>query len=95
MAAESIRVEVVHALPDRAWSARLELPVGATAADALARSGFAATIPGYDAGALSLAIFGKTASAATVLRAGDRLELLRPLLADPKQARRRRADRKH
>ncbi len=91
MQAETIRVEVVYALPQHAWSAVLELPRGATASDAIARSGYAIRIPGFDAATLGCAVFGKTISAATILRDGDRLELLRPLIADPKQARRARA----
>ena len=94
MPADTLRVEVIYAVPDRAWSARLDLPVGATAADALERSAFAATVPGFDAAVLSFAIFGKPVTAATRLRDGDRLELLRPLVADPKQARRERAGRR-
>lgn len=86
-----LRVEVVYALPGRAWSARIELPGGATAAEAFAKSGLQASIPGIDAAALAFAVFGQAVSANTVLRDGDRLELVRPLVADPKQARRRRA----
>jgi len=93
MPAEPIRVEVIHALPHRAWSVVLELPAGAIASEAVARSGFATQVAGFDTAGLSYAIFGKTITATTVLRDGDRLELLRPLLADPKQARRARARR--
>jgi putative ubiquitin-RnfH superfamily antitoxin RatB of RatAB toxin-antitoxin module len=88
-----MRVEVVYALPDRAWSIVLELPSGAIASEAVARSGFAVQIADFDAAGLSYAIFGRTITAATVLRDGDRLELLRQLIADPKQARRTRAQR--
>jgi putative ubiquitin-RnfH superfamily antitoxin RatB of RatAB toxin-antitoxin module len=91
MPAETIRVEVIYALPQQAWSVVLELPAGATAAEAIARSGFEARIPGFDAAMLACAIYGKPISVATMLRNGDRLELLRPLIADPKQARRQRA----
>jgi len=94
MAAETMHVEVVYALPDCAWSAVLELPVGAIASEAIAQSGFAARIPGFDQERLGYAIFGKTISATTMLRDGDRLELVRPLVADPKQARRARAKRR-
>lgn len=87
----SMKVEVIYALPQQAWSVVLELPDDATAADAVARSGFATLIPGFDEASLGYAIFGKPISAAAVLRDGDRLELLRALIADPKQARRRRA----
>ena len=87
----AMRIEVIYALPQRAWSVVLELPAGTTAAEAVARSEFVQNIPGFDTTSLGYAIFGKSISAATLLRDGDRLELLRPLLADPKQARRRRA----
>ncbi len=93
MSADTICVEVMYALPKRAWSAALELPAGAIASEAVARSGFAMRVPGFDLSVLGYAIFGKTISATTLLRDGDRLELLRPLLADPKQARRARAKR--
>ncbi|HEY2346309.1 MAG TPA: RnfH family protein [Xanthomonadaceae bacterium] len=86
-----MRVEVVYALPERAWSVLLDLPAGATAADALARSAFANRIPGFDQACVTCAIYGKAITLATLLREGDRLELLRPLKADPKQARRQRA----
>ena len=94
MPAETVmKVEVIYALPQQAWSAELELPGGTTASEAVARSGFASLIPGFDTASLGYAIYGKPISAATVLRDGDRLELLRPLIADPKQARRMRAKR--
>lgn len=81
-----MKVEVLMAWPRRFESVSLELPVGATLADALAAAGWsdAEGISGY-------AIFGVNAALDTVLRDGDRVELLRPLLMDPKEARRRRA----
>ncbi len=88
---KAITIEVVYALPERAWSATLQIADGAIASEAVVRSQFATLIPAFDAASLGYAVFGKPISAATVLRDGDRLELLRPLLADPKQARRRRA----
>jgi hypothetical protein len=94
MPAETMRVEIVYALAQQAWTSVMELPIGATASDAVMRSDFASRVPGFDLAMLGYAIFGKTISASTVLRDGDRLELLRPLVADPKQARRQRAERK-
>ena len=81
-----MKVEVLMAWPRRFESMSLELPVGATLADALAAAGWsdAEGISGY-------AIFGVNAALDTALRDGDRVELLRPLLMDPKEARRRRA----
>ena len=80
-----MRVEVVRAWPRRHEAVSVELPEGACVADALAASGFElGGISGY-------AVFGERVLASAMLHEGDRLELLRPLLADPKDARRRRA----
>lgn len=66
----------------------LALPDAATVADALAASGLPLDgIAGY-------AVFGVRVAGGDALRDGDRLELLRPLQLDPKEARRRRASRK-
>jgi hypothetical protein len=88
-----VNVEVCYAEPDRATRIAVELPVGATVADALHASGIAARC-GLDVATLGLAVFGRRADAATVLEEGDRVELLRPLAVDPKQARRLRAKAK-
>ena len=93
MAADAapLRVEVVYAQPGRAWCVQLLLPEGTTAAEAIARSGLQDAVPGFDRAALTCAVFGKPIGEQALLRDGDRLELLRPLIADPKLARRRRA----
>ena len=83
-----MRVELV-----RAWSHRHELRVvelgnGARASDALHAAGWS-----LDAEFIGLAVFGVAADADTVLHEGDRVELLRALQVDPKQARRLRAAR--
>lgn len=85
-------VEVCRAEPDRVTRVRLQLPDGANVGDAVARSGLAAA-SGVDA-ASGYAVFGRRATPETLLHDGDRVELLRPLKADPKEARRRRADKK-
>lgn len=80
-----LRVEVVLARPRRHAAITVELPAGATVGDAIRASGLPLEgVAGY-------AVFGERAAAETVLRDGDRVELLRPLQADPKDARRRRA----
>lgn len=86
-AGEGIRVEVVRAWPRRFESIVLNMPAGATVREALVR----AEALDHDAG--SLAVFGERVGLAHVLADGDRIELLRPLLADPKDARRQRAKR--
>jgi len=80
-----VKIEVIRAWPRRFESLSLDLPEGATIAEALA----AAQLPEDDH--VAVAVFGVRAEAGTVLRDGDRIELLRPLQADPKDARRRRA----
>jgi uncharacterized protein len=80
-----MRVEVVRAWPRRHEAVAVEIPPGATVVEAVAASGLETPeVSGY-------AIFGERAEAATPLRDGDRVELLRPLEVDPKQARRLRA----
>lgn len=81
-----ITVEVVLAWPDRAASRVLSLPEGATIDEAIA----VAAIDG-SAQCPAVAVHGLLAKPDQVLREGDRVELLRPLLADPKDNRRRRA----
>jgi putative ubiquitin-RnfH superfamily antitoxin RatB of RatAB toxin-antitoxin module len=82
-----VRVQVVLALPREHRAVTVELPEGATVRDAVAASGLPLT--GID----GQAVFGVRADADATLREGDRVELLRPLMLDPKEARRRRAAR--
>ena len=84
----TVAVEVVIALPERQTVRRVVLPEGSTVEDALAASGLAREPRG------SVGIYGKTVSAGTIVRDGDRVEIYRPLRADPKDLRRLRAGRK-
>lgn len=81
-----IRVELVRAWPSQCEAITVELADDASVHDALAASGWTL---GSDI--TGLAVFGITASEATPLHDGDRIELLRGLHVDPKQARRLRA----
>lgn len=87
--ATTIQVEVLLALPDRAWSVPLLLADGATVGDALQQA--TPQLPSLLDIDWSYGIFGRLVTAATLLRDGDRVELLRPLQADPMDQRRRRA----
>lgn len=78
-----LRVEVVRALPGHADHVALELEEGATVRAALAAAGRPET--------LAVGIHGRRVTLDTPLRDGDRVETYRPLAADPKEARRRRA----
>ena len=80
-----MRVEVVLALPRHQRTVAVELAGPATVASAIAASGL--PLAGIDA----WAVHGVRVKADTPLRDGDRVELLRPLQMDPKEARRRRA----
>ncbi|SBV36073.1 hypothetical protein STPYR_11003 [uncultured Stenotrophomonas sp.] len=81
-----MRVEVVLAWPDRYLRRELELPEGCAVAEAVEAA--ALDVAGET---VAIAVHGVLARPAQALHEGDRVELLRPLLADPKENRRRRA----
>jgi putative ubiquitin-RnfH superfamily antitoxin RatB of RatAB toxin-antitoxin module len=83
-----IRIELVRAWPRRHESIAVEVADGAQVGDALDAAGWR-----LDTEFTGLAVFGLAATLATPLHAGDRIELLRRLELDPKQARRLRAER--
>lgn len=89
-----IGVQLVRAWPGHCESHELRLPAGASVAEALSRAADAGFAAAAQASPDALAIFGKLASPSTRLHDGDRIELLRPLLADPKERRRERAGRR-
>jgi uncharacterized protein len=82
----TLRVDVVRAWPGRLESRTLELEEGATVRAALAAAGMQAP---HGAG-----IYGRRVTLDTRLADGDRVEILRPLAANPKEARRQRARRR-
>jgi uncharacterized protein len=88
----AIFVELAYAEPRRQFLKRFELPAGATVGDAIAVSGVEQAF-GIDAAELGAGIWSKPAARGAALRNGDRIELYRPLKADPKESRRRRAAR--
>jgi putative ubiquitin-RnfH superfamily antitoxin RatB of RatAB toxin-antitoxin module len=88
-----MRVWVVYALPDRQPVQELELPESATVAEAVARSGLLQRFPEIGSRPLACAIYGRAVAESQVLRADDRVEILRPLQVDPKESRRRAAVR--
>jgi putative ubiquitin-RnfH superfamily antitoxin RatB of RatAB toxin-antitoxin module len=80
-----VKVEVVRAWPRHAERRLLDLPEDATVDDAVRASGLSLE------GVAGLAVYGERVAGGRVLRAGERVELLAGLVADPKEARRRRA----
>jgi putative ubiquitin-RnfH superfamily antitoxin RatB of RatAB toxin-antitoxin module len=91
VAAERITVEIACAEAGRQTVIALEVPVGCTAGEAVARSRILSQHPALDAAACGIAIFGRQVSRDHVLSAGERVEVLRPLAEDPKDRRRRLA----
>ncbi|MNP22918.1 Persistence and stress-resistance antitoxin PasI [compost metagenome] len=91
----SIAVEVVYALPDRQRLLRLTVPYGTSVRQAVAASGIAREFPEIDVLHCPLGVFGKAVAAPEqrVLEEGERVEIYRPLIADPKEVRKQRAAR--
>lgn len=89
--ADALQVEVVYARPERQEVVRLELAVGSTVEQAVLASGLLERHPEISLAASKFGIFGAKASRLTPLRSGDRVEIYRPLLVDPRESRRRRA----
>jgi len=86
-----ISVTVIYALPAGATEIVVRLPEGATIADAVQRSGIASRHPEVDVLHGAVGVFGQRADRHFVLADGDRVELYRPLIAEPKESRRKRA----
>lgn len=93
MAEQMIRVEVVYALAGRQELLCLSVPVGINAREAVLRSGMDAHFPELDLGNCPLGIFGKALPKPEerLLENGERVEIYRPLIADPKEVRKQRA----
>lgn len=89
----ALRIEIVYALPDRCSTIALELPASATVAMALQAADLPAALPGVEVDPARLAVYGRLVALQDGLHDGDRIEILRPLAIDPKQARRQRAAR--
>ena len=89
-----IEVEVAYAKPDEQLILRVEGEAGLTAKDAIERSHILERFPEIDLSANKVGIFGKAAKLDTVLAQGDRVEIYRPLIADPKESRKKRAAKK-
>ena len=88
-----IVVEVVYALPGKQKLLRMQVPKGTTLREAAERSGMQAHFPGLDLATCPLGIFGKAVRKPQerVLEEGERVEIYRPVLADPKEVRKQRA----
>jgi len=88
-----ITVEIAYALPSEQKIIALQVEEGSTAFEAVAKSRIAEIFPQIDINSDPMGIFGKAIKdpKTQVLNAGDRIEIYRPLIADPKEARAKRA----
>jgi uncharacterized protein len=86
-----IGIEVIYALALQQDVTRLRVPAGTTVGQAIERSNVVVRHPEIGAGAIHVGVYGRRVTLETILRDGDRVEVLRALTADPKEARRLRA----
>ena len=89
--AETIHVEVVYALQGRQEVVGVDLAAGSTVRQAIEASGLLPKYPEIDLGKNKLGVYAKLTKADAVLRDRDRVEIYRPLIADPKEVRKQRA----
>jgi putative ubiquitin-RnfH superfamily antitoxin RatB of RatAB toxin-antitoxin module len=88
---EMLSVEVCYALPDKQEIVSVRLPAGATLQQALEASGLLARHPEIDLKKNKFGVYAKLSKLDSVLRDRDRVEIYRPLIADPKEVRKQRA----
>lgn len=91
---DQLDIEVCYATPELQFLRALKVDAGTTLEQALVLSGLLEQAPQIDLATAAVGIYAKKKTLDTVLRQHDRIEVYRPLLADPKEARRRRAGSK-
>jgi len=91
---ETIKVEVVYASPENQLVLPVAVESGATVRDAIEVSGLPARVPDFDLETNKVGIYGKVSKLDHELRDGDRIEVYRPLIADPKAAKKKKAAKK-
>lgn len=92
--ADSLHVEVAYTRPDKAFCIPVTLSPGATVLDAIRQSGLLQQCPEIDLEQNRVGVFGRLCDPGEPLRSGDRVEVYRPLQVDPKEARRRRVEKR-
>jgi len=88
----SLWVEVAFATPSKQRVLRIEVPADCTVAQAIERSGIGQEFPDMQVDVDAVGIFSRKVTMEHVLQEGDRVEIYRPLIAYPRETRRRRAD---
>ncbi len=87
----TINIEVAYAVPDKQVLLSLSVPQGTTVAEGIELSAIQDEFPELKMDIKAVGIFSRKVSLDHVLREGDRIEIYRPLIADPKEVRRQRA----
>lgn len=90
----AITVQVCYASATQHYLRELTVEQGCTIEQAIRRSGVLDAIAGIDLALQTVGLYGKKKPLETVLRERDRIEIYRPLVADPKESRRKRAEKK-
>lgn len=88
---ETLRIEVVYPLPSKQQIVSLTLPPGSTVRQAIEASGLLQKYPEIDLAKNKIGVFAKLTKPDALLRDQDRIEIYRPLIADPKEVRKQRA----
>lgn len=89
--ADKTLIEVAYATPAKQLIVECSVAQGTPAREVVRQSGIEEHFPEIDAGSCELGVFGKAIAADYELQDGDRIEIYRPLIADPKEVRRQRA----
>lgn len=89
----SINVEVAYAIPDKQLIVELRVSEGTSVIEAARQSGIVDKFEGIDLDNAKFGIFGKVVAPGQLLKEGERVEVYRPLIADPKEVRKARAAR--
>jgi putative ubiquitin-RnfH superfamily antitoxin RatB of RatAB toxin-antitoxin module len=87
-------IQLCYALPERSVVIDLDIEAGCTLEEVISKSGVLAQFPEIDLNQNKVGIYGKLKPLDTMARDGDRIEIYRPLQADPMESRRRRAQHK-
>ncbi len=88
---EMLSIEVIYALPTKQQLVALQLPQGSTVRQAIDASGLLQKYPEIDLAKNRFGVFAKLSKPDAILRDHDRVEIYRPLIADPKEVRKQRA----
>ncbi len=90
---ELVKVEVVYALPEKQVLLTLKVEPGTTIQQAIEQSGLFRRFPELESAAMKVGIYSRLVPLTTALVGGERVEIYRPLTADPREMRRKRAEK--